>query len=282
MFADPKFSSLSPDFWALIKMVSEDLGYTTRARGGVDGVAKIFSPYEIAELCERSNTNISDEYIELASQYSVWRANALNDIIRPNLMDAETAKTTFDNLYHDIYQRKGFSAKLPMNKQSGQMKQVNYFTAIINIITEDVITQLINTPHPGFDDDPRGLVFVWDRNNRLVGGASRRFDGAYPSINNPKIIWEIKEYYYATTFGSRVADGVYETQLDGFEFQEIYNRTGIKVYHTLFIDAYRTWWVQGKSYLCRLMDALNAGLVDEVIVGKEVLTRWPQVLREQL
>ena len=38
---------------------------------------------------------------------------------------------------------------------------------------------------------------------------SRRFDGAYPNIINPRIVWEIKEYYYATTFGSRVADGVY-------------------------------------------------------------------------
>ena len=280
MFADPRFSSLSPDFWALIKMVSENLGYTTRARDG--GIAKVFSPYEIADLCERTHTNISDAYIDLASQYSVWRASALNDIIQPNLMDAETAKETFERLYNHIYQRKRFSAKLPLNKQSGQMKQVNYFTAIINIITEDVITERTNSPHPGFDDDPRGLVFVWDNDNKLVGGASRRFDGAYPSINNPKIIWEIKEYYYATTFGSRVADGVYETQLDGFEFKELYNRTGIKVFHTLFIDAYRTWWGQGKSYLCRLMDALNAGLVDEVIVGKEVLTRWPQVLIKHL
>ena len=92
-------------------------------------------------------------------------------------------------------------------------------------------------------------------------------------------MWEIKEYYYATTFGSRVADAVYETQLDGFEFKELYERTGKKVHHILFIDAYRTWWVQGKSYLCRLVDAMNSGVVDEVIVGREVFTRWPEFLR---
>lgn len=77
-----------------------------------------------------------------------------------------------------------------------------------------------------------------------------------------------------------MADGVYETQLDGFEFKELYNRTGRKVFHVLFVDAYRTWWTQGKSYLCRLIDALNAGLVDEVIVGREVLTRWPDLLHK--
>lgn len=131
----------------------------------------------------------------------------------------------------------------------------------------------------GFDDDPRSLAYIWDRDGRIIGASSRRFDGAYPSIENPKLVWEIKEYYYATTFGSRVADGVYETQLDGFEFKELYERTGRKVYHVLFIDAYRTWWVQGKSYLCRLIDAMNSGIVDEVIVGREVLTRWPELLR---
>ena len=281
MFADPKFSRLDADFWALIKLVSEELGYTSKGPNG--SIARVFSPYEIDDICRKMRTNISDEYIRLASEYSQWRAFALNDIIQPNLMDAEAAKNTFEGLYRDIYQRYGYCSKLPMNKQSGTMKQVNYFTAIINIITEDVISRLhASNEAPGFDDDPRGLVYVWNRNNELVGAASRRFDGAYPSIYNPKIIWEIKEYYYATTFGSRVADGVYETQLDGFEFQEIYNRTGIKVFHTLFIDAYRTWWIQGKSYLCRLMDAMNAGLVDEVIVGKEVLTRWPEVLSNLL
>ena len=33
--------------------------------------------------------------------------------------------------------------------------------------------------------------------------------------------WEIKEYYGTTTLGSRVADGVYETMLDGLELREL-------------------------------------------------------------
>lgn len=101
----------------------------------------------------------------------------------------------------------------------------------------------------GFADDPCGLVYIWDADRQLIGASSRRFDGAYPSINTPKIVWEIKEYYYATTFGSRVADAVYETQLDGLELKELFERTGVKVYHVLFFDSYRTWWIQGKSYL---------------------------------
>ena len=160
------------------------------------------------------------------------------------------------------------------------MRQIAFFTAIINIIAEKTIREITGKSYPlGFDDDPRSLAYILDDDNRIIGASSRRFDGAYPNIENPKLVWEIKEYYYATTFGSRVADGVYETQLDGFEFKELYERTGKKVYHVLFIDAYRTWWIQGKSYLCRLVDAMNSGVVDEVIVGREVLTRWPELLR---
>jgi hypothetical protein len=117
-----------------------------------------------------------------------------------------------------------------------------------------------------------------DSGRRLQGSSSRRFDGAFPSAMNPLAIWEIKEYYYATTFGSRIADGVFETQLDGYEFRNIEDNYGRHVNHIFFIDAYHTWWNQGKSYLCRIFDALHMGLVDEVIVGREVFTRWPVLL----
>jgi hypothetical protein len=111
---------------------------------------------------------------------------------------------------------------------------------------------------------------------------SRRFDGAFPSTVNPILIWEIKEYYYTTTFGSRIADGVYETQLDGYEIKTIREETQKNIRHIYFIDDYNTWWNMGKSYLCRIIDMLHMGLVDEVIMGKEVFERWPQILRTVL
>ena len=195
-------------------------------------------------------------------------------------MDAEEANKEFRK-WEQLHRIERYMCKIPMNKQKGEKRQVAFFTSIINILAEKTIREITGIYDDiGFDDDPRGLAYVWDDNGYITGASSRRFDGAYPSIQNPELVWEIKEYYYATTFGSRVADGVYETQLDGFEFNELYERTGIKIYHVLFVDAYRTWWEQGKSYLCRIVDALNSGTVDEVIIGREVLTRWPELLKE--
>lgn len=91
---------------------------------------------------------------------------------------------------------------------------------------------------------------------------------------------EFKEYYYTTTFGSRVADGVYETLLDGMELEELETIAQRKVHHLLVVDDHFTWWQSGRSYLCRIIDMLHMGFVDEVIFGREVLTRLPELARE--
>lgn len=95
---------------------------------------------------------------------------------------------------------------------------------------------------------------------------------------NPIAIWEVKEYYYTTTFGSRVADGVYETMLDGLELEELRASENVDVLHYLMLDARYTWWDCGRSYLCRIVDMLHMGYVDEVLVGRQVIERLPQLV----
>jgi hypothetical protein len=95
-------------------------------------------------------------------------------------------------------------------------------------------------------------------------------------------VWEVKEYYGTTTFGSRVADGVYETMLDGYELAELRDKENVHIRHYLIVDDRYTWWDCGKSYLCRIVDALHVGLLDEVIIGREVLDRWPAIVRAWL
>lgn len=275
MKAFETFQGMDTTFWALVKFASENLGYTKRGKAQV----KSYKYDEVKKLCNDNDIRIPDEQIQKVCDYSRERANILNNCVEKMLMTGDEAHQAFLNC-EEVYRNGYFQCKIPMNKQRGSMKQIAYFTAMINILAEKTIRETTGLEQIGFDDDPRGLVYLWNRKGCLTGASSRRFDGAFPSIRNPLMVWEIKEYYYATTFGSRVADGVYETQLDGYEFNEIYNRTGTKVYHVLFIDAYGTWWKKGKSYLCRIIDILNSGIVDEVIVGREIFTRWPELIKE--
>ena len=128
------------------------------------------------------------------------------------------------------------------------------------------------------DYDPRALTTVM-RDGVPLRTFARRMDGAFPSVLNPLAVWEIKEYYYTTTFGRRVADGVYETLLDGMEVEELAVSESVEVLHYLIIDAHYTWWDCGKSYLCRIIDMLHMGYVDEVLVGREILTRLPLLVK---
>lgn len=77
-----------------------------------------------------------------------------------------------------------------------------------------------------------------------------------------------------------VADGVHETLLDGMGLEELESAAQRKVQHVLFIDDYFTWWECGRSYLCRMIDMLHMGYVDEVVFGREILTRLPDLARQ--
>lgn len=148
-------------------------------------------------------------------------------------------------------------------------------------ISRAIINMLIRENSSGMDCnfDPRVLTTV-TKDGKPLRTLARRVDGAFPSVVNPIAVWEVKEYYYTTTFGSRVADGVYESLLDGMELKELREHEGIDVKHLLMIDAHYTWWDCGRSYLCRIIDMLHMGYVDEVLFGYEVVERLPAIVRD--
>lgn len=206
---------------------------------------------------------------ETLLEYFAYRADILNNSAQHLLMNAAKAKALFQKLRRSHIG----SCHIPMNKQKGDKRAESYFTGIINMLVEANLEGLPCNYNP---DKLTAVTY----NDAPLRTLSRRVDGAFPFTVNPIAIWEVKEYYYTTTFGSRVADGVYETLLDGLELEELREHEGIDVKHYLMIDDHNTWWNMGRSYLCRMIDMLHMGYVDEVLFGTEVVDRLPVIVKE--
>lgn len=278
MRAFTEYRNMGPEFWTLVKFSSQELKYTDSKTG----LVRSYTEDEIIEILDESEYQVNYALVQSVAEYSCLRASLLNNFACNNLMTIEQARTVFGEL-RVLHARENYLCKIPMNKQKGEKRHEAYLTAIVNILTEKTLREAgLFGGRKCFDDDPSQSLYAINRDGYLVGTASRRMDGAYPGVINPRIVWEIKEYYGTTSFGSRVADGVYETQLDGYELRALSHRSGNTIFHALIVDDYFTWWTMGKSYLCRLVDILNEGLVDEVIIGREVLSRWPEILRSIL
>jgi hypothetical protein len=206
--------------------------------------------------------------LSLAS-YFEYRAQALNEDVRASLMNVSKARRAFHRLHARLKPR----CPLPLNKQKGRKRAKAFFTGIINMLIE------ANSDGLPCDYNPMELTAITLQGAPLRTLA-RRVDGAFPSTINPIAVWEIKEYYYTTPFGSRVADGVYESLLDGMELEELREHEKIDVKHYLMVDDYNTWWNMGRSYLCRMIDMLHMRYVDEVLFGSEVLESLPAIVKE--
>jgi hypothetical protein len=275
MKPDSRFLNLPKPFWANVRTIGQAVGYTVRGEGRirVPSIDEIRREYAKIGL---SSSHLADARTgelrplgKTLMDYFNYRARVLDEFVEPRLMDASRAKTVFRTLRSKLHP----GCPIPMNKQKGKKKAPAYFTGIINMLVE------AHSQGIPVDYDPRELTTV-TFDNAPLRTLSRRIDGAFPCAVNPVAIWEIKEYYYTTTFGSRVADGVYETLLDGMELAELAAAEKIKVKHYLMIDAHYTWWDCGKSYLCRILDMLHMGYVDEVLFGHEVVERLPEIVRE--
>lgn len=260
-------------FWATVKYVSEQAGYTNRkTKANPVSTLKVLSPSQVRstlEKCDIERETISNEQCELVSEYIGYRAHTLTHLVEPSLMYRDQARILFE----EIKERVKPLHPIPMNRQKGDKRHEAYLAAMVGMLAEEAIGPDLLVP------DSQKLSILTE-NGALKGIFSRRFDGAIPDTRDPIAMWEIKEYYGTTSFGSRVADGVYETLLDGYEVNAFEIAFGRRIAHYLFVDDHFTWWGQGKSYLCRLIDMLHTGHVDEVFFGRQVVDQWPQTLSE--
>ncbi|MCO5109579.1 MAG: hypothetical protein M9929_01910 [Burkholderiaceae bacterium] len=274
MKADTRFLVQPKEFWANVRTISQEVGYTERGANSIkipslNAIRKEFGRLGLttAHIAEEDST--LTDFGQRLFDYFSFRASVLNDTVQGYFMKKDSAEVEFNRLKASLNPK----CPLPMNKQKAEKKNYAFLTGMVNMLVE------ANIGDARCDYDPRGLTMMTHQSMPLRT-LSRRVDGAFPSVVNPIAIWEIKEYYYTTTFGSRVADGVYETLLDGMELEELEAAAERKVQHVLFIDDYFTWWECGRSYLCRMIDMLHMGYVDEVVFGREVLTRLPVLARE--
>ena len=274
MKPEPLFLKQPKKFWAHIRTISQHIGYTARGTGQirVPTLAEVVATMEELEL---KTSHIADDkakptpFGKLLIAYFDYRAKTLNEFVEPRLMNKDSVKTLFEEQKVKLRPR----CPIPMNKQKGDKKAPSYFTAIINMLIE------ANAEGMECDYDPRELTTI-TKDGEPVRTLARRIDGAFPGPVNPIAVWELKEYYYTTTFGSRVADGVYESLLDGMEIEELREHEGIDVKHYLMVDDHYTWWDCGRSYLCRIIDMLHMGYVDEALFGWEIMHRLPALVKE--
>jgi hypothetical protein len=274
MKPNSNFLNLPKNFWASVRLISQEVGYTEKSTGQI----KIPSAFDIQTKLALLNIDFSrlqeqqtsqGDFGNLLQDYFGYRADVINTFVKSHLMNAAEAKKLFNQNYKKLKP----TCPIPMNKQKGAMKQPAFLTGLVNMLIE------ANANGLPCDYDPHQLT-VATKNGLPVRTMSRRVDGAFPNSVNPMAVWEIKEYYYTTTFGSRVADGIYESLLDGMEIEELREYEKISIKHYLIVDAYDTWWKQGKSYLCRIIDMLHMGYIDEVLFGREVMDRLPDLVRE--
>ncbi len=269
MIPNSRFLKQDKAFWAHVRSISQHIGYTHKKTVKVPTIVEICTAFEELNLNHDHlyNADKPTTYGQLILEYFAHRADLINNTVQHNLMDATEAKSLFKDVLKGGAPRSG----IPMNKQKGKKRAPAYLTAMVNMMVER------NCGDVPCDFDPRELTTV-TKDRLPLRTLARRVDGAFPSVINPVAIWEVKEYYYTTTFGSRVADGVYESLLDGLELEDLREEENIDIRHYPFIDAKFTWWVKGRSYLCRIIDMLHMGYVDEVIVGREVITRLPELV----
>jgi hypothetical protein len=273
MKANKLFLNQPLEFWANVKLISQKAGYTDKKtkRIKIPTIDELKSVYEANGLDSSKIVGTNDKLTEFGTlliAYFKHRSDVLQETVEPSLMKVAEAKKLFNSLKKQLKP----TCPLPMNKQKGKKRDFAFLTGIVNMLIE------ANSKGLPCDYDPKELTAVTLK-QFPVRTLSRRVDGAFPNVINPIAIWEIKEYYYTTTFGSRVADGVYETLLDGMELREVRENLNVEVEHFLIVDDYYTWWTLGRSYLCRIIDMLHMGILTEALFGKEAIDRLPQIVK---
>jgi len=120
---DSRFQGLPKHFWANVRTISQQIGYTDRATSSILVPSQHQIKSALAELqlsaqhLFDSGGNLTELGLKLTEYFS-FRADAINQTVRPLLMDLRQAGKRFREL------RAALKSKtvVPMNKQKGNKK----------------------------------------------------------------------------------------------------------------------------------------------------------------
>ena len=117
MKPDPHFAAQSKEFWANVRTISQEVGYTQRGTGTikVPTFAEVETRYASLGLTTTHLANATGALTSLGSalfDYFAYRAAVLNDFVRAQLMNKTDAEAEFTKLKQRLIP----SCPLPMNK----------------------------------------------------------------------------------------------------------------------------------------------------------------------
>ncbi|WP_152551995.1 DUF7687 domain-containing protein [Actinokineospora spheciospongiae] len=204
-----------------------------------------------------------EHLVEPLVEYLHLRAELASDLLA-RMRTEDEAKMDLSRLF-------GVEALTYGTKMTGHHQSAKVLVATVEAMTNQVCGQYGRTVN--VNPQQRATVIADDH----LWVSPRRLDGAFPGLANPKALWEIKEYWGKTSGGSKMSDAIYECQLVGIELRAFEDKYGVHVEHHVILDG-RDQWTARQSDLRRAVDLLYCGLIDELVVGRDVLTDWPRIM----
>ncbi len=127
MRADGRFLNQPPEFWANVRTIGQEVGYTERGRIKVPSLAAVHLQFAKLELQTGHLVDATGALTVLGEAlfgYFKHRAAVLNDLVQHWLMDKDAAEVEFERLRSQLQPR----CPLPMNKQKGEKRNHAFLT----------------------------------------------------------------------------------------------------------------------------------------------------------
>ena len=104
MKPNKRFSNLPPEFWASVRLISQEVGYSISGEGSIkvptsEDIKSALEKIDVDHSAIVGRNNKLTGLGKVLTDYYAYRANTLNRLVEPRLMDAQKARKTFNRLH---------------------------------------------------------------------------------------------------------------------------------------------------------------------------------------